>query len=161
MNTLALAAACLLLAAETGKKDPAPSDPSTTLAKSYGGKVWADGEAAPSGADQLKTWLAEKKPAAELARKGPDDPWTLNYLAIFKKAAARGPMTVWFYDKADPKFIVDQCSSENEAASVVSKGSCDLDPDHGFNKGRSYVVKVGQIINGKFQPYAAGEVKLK
>jgi hypothetical protein len=161
MNTLAMAAACMLLAAETAKKEPPPADTSTTLAKSYGGRVWADGQTAPAGADQLKNWLAENKQAAELARKGPDDPWTLNYLAVFKKAAARGPMTVWFFDKTDPKNIVDQCSSENEAASVVSKGTCDLDPDHGFNKGRSYLVKVGQIIKGKFQPYAAGEVKLK
>jgi hypothetical protein len=43
----------------------------------------------------------------------------------------------------------------------VYHGTYDLDPDRGFNKGRTYVIKVGQIIKGKFMPYATAELKLK
>ena len=160
MKLLALAAAFLALAAAK-KKDDAPVDPSAQLARTYGGRVWARGESAPAGGDELRTWLAANKPSAQLEHKNQDGAWTLTYLAVFKKAAPRGPMTVWFFDKQDARNIVDQCSAENAEASVVSKGTCDLDPDHGFNKGHSYLVKVGQLIKGRFQPYAAGEVSLK
>jgi hypothetical protein len=82
-------------------------------------------------------------------------------VAVFKKPAAKGPITVQFYDKEDPKNVVDQDSPSNDAATLVYQNTYDLDPDHGFNKGRTYVMKVGQIIKGKFQPYATGELKLK
>jgi hypothetical protein len=162
MKLLIAVAACSIVAAAQNagiaKEEPATD---ATLAKNYGGRVWTDGESAPPRGDQLKGWLAANHTGAELTRKSPEGSWTLNYVAVFRKAAAKGPMIVSFFDKTDPKNIVDQCTRENPEASVVSKGTCDLDPDHGFNRGRSYLVKVGQIINGKFLPYAAGEVSLK
>jgi hypothetical protein len=37
----------------------------------------------------------------------------------------------------------------------------DLETNNGFNKGHTYIIKVGQIIKSKFVSYATGEVTLK
>jgi hypothetical protein len=56
---------------------------------------------------------------------------------------------------------VDQFSPSSDIARMVFEGNYELNPDLGFNKGHEYFIKVGQIIKGKFQPYASGELALK
>jgi hypothetical protein len=163
MKLLMLSVA-LFAAAAAAKKNgskEASASPDATLAKAYGGRVWAAESAPPAGSDELRAWLAAHHAGGELARKAKDGPWTVAYVAVFKRPAAKGPVTLKFFDKKDQMILVEESSSENDAATVVYHGSYELDPDHGFNKGHTYVVKVGQIIKGKFQPYASGEVTLK
>jgi hypothetical protein len=161
MKLLALSALLLALSAPKKKEPPPPVDPNVAVAKMYGGKVFADEKAPASDGETLKTWLSSRPPVGEVGRKSKDGPWTVSYVAVFKKPAAKGPITVQFFDKEDPKNVVDQESPSNDAATLVYHGSYDLDPDRGFNKGRTYVIKVGQIIKGKFLPYATAELKLK
>jgi hypothetical protein len=158
MKLLTLSVALLALAGPSKKKEEAPADANASLAKAYGGKVFGNESPPPISGDELRTWLAGQRGASELERKGKEGPWNLAYVAVFKKRAAKGPVTVKFFDKAT---LVEESSSDNDAATLVYHGNYELDPDHGFNKGRTYVVKVGQIIKGKFQPYASGEVILK
>jgi hypothetical protein len=161
MKLLALSALLLALSAAAKKKEPPPPpDPNAVVAKTQGGKIWAE-EKLPAAGDALRTWLTSHPAGGVVARKSKDGPWTVSYVAVFKKPAAKGPITVQFFDKEDPKNVVDQDSPANDAATLIYQGTYDLDPDHGFNKGRTYVMKVGQIIKGKFQPYASGELTLK
>jgi hypothetical protein len=44
---------------------------------------------------------------------------------------------------------------------VVFQEQYDLDTNNGINKGHTYVIKVGQIIKGKFISYVSGEISLK
>jgi hypothetical protein len=160
MKLLALSVVLLALSAAKKKEPPPPPDPSVAVAKTHGGKVWA-AEAAPESPAALKDWLASRPPGGEVGRPTKDGAWTVSYVAVFKKPAAKGPITVQFFDKEDPKNVVDQNSPSNAEATLIYRGTYELDPDHGFNKGRTYVMKVGQIIKGKFLPYASAELKLK
>jgi hypothetical protein len=160
MKLLALSALLLALSAPKKKEPPPPIDPNVEVAKIYGGKVFAD-DKAPSTVEALKAWLASRPAGGEVGRKSKDGPWTVSYVAVFKKPAAKGPITVQFFDKEDMKNVLDEDSPANDAATLVYHGSYDLDPDHGYNKGKTYVIKVGQIIKGKFLPYATAELKLK
>jgi hypothetical protein len=161
MKLLALSVALFSVAA-AGKKDGSTAAaPDAALAKSYGGRVWSAASPPPTGSNELRAWLAAHSGGSELARSAKDGPWTMSYVAVFKRPAAKGPMTVKFVDKQDQRSLVDESSSANPSATLVYHGNCELDPDLGFNKGHTYVVKVGQIIKGKFQPYASGEVTLK
>jgi len=160
MKLLALSALLLALSSAKKKEPPPPVDPTVEVAKIYGGKVFTD-EKVPASGEALKTWLASHPAGGEVGRKTKDGPWTVSYVAVFKKPAAKGPITVQFFDKDDPKNALDQDSPANDAATLVYRGSYELDPDHGYNTGKTYVIKVGQIIKGKFMPYASAELKLK
>jgi hypothetical protein len=138
------------------------ADPNATLAKPHGGKVWVRSDPFPaSEGSKLGSYLASEKPAGEVAAKAKDGPWVINYLAVFKKPAIKGPMTVQFFEKSDPKNVVDQYSPTIDNPSLVFQSTYDLSPDLGFNKGRTYVIKVGQILKKKFVSYATGQVTLK
>jgi hypothetical protein len=160
MKLLALSAALLALASASKKKDTA-ANPNAPLVRTYGGRVWSTESPPPADGEALRAWLATQRGGAEIVRKAKDGPWNASYVAVFKRPVAKGPVTVKFFDKNDPRSVVEESSSPNGAATVIYQGSYELDPDHGFNKGHTYVVKVGQIIKGKFQPYASGELTLK
>ncbi len=138
------------------------ADPNAGLARPHGGKVWVQEEVFPAteGA-KLGAYLADKKPGAEITAKVKDGPWVIHYLAVFKKPALKGPMTVQFFESTDRKNIVDQYSPTLESPAVVFQSSYELSPDLGFNKGRTYLINVGQILKNKFVPYASGQVSLK
>lgn len=160
MKLLACFAAFLALAAAK-KKEEAPADPNAAVAKAHGGKVLVtEGDLPANEGDRLSAWLAGRPKTAEVTRKGSDGAWNIGYVAVFKKPAARGPMTVQFFEKGDDD-LVDTYSPPNDVSSVVFQATYELEPDKGFNKGRTYVIKVGQIIKGKFQTYATGELSLK
>ncbi len=163
MNILVLVGATFLSLAAAKDKGEAPAaDPNAGIAKEFGGKVWVNDDSIRAAkGDELRAWLTSHKPAIEVARKTKDGPWTISFLAVFKKPSVKGPMTVQYFEKGDAKNIVDQYSPPNEEASVIFLDTHDLEPDHGFNKGKTYVIKVGQIIKGKFVPYATGELTTK
>lgn len=149
-----------------GKKEAAAkpaADPNVGLAKDHGGKVWVTGEQLPSvEGDDLGKWLAAHPGPAQLTQKPKEDKWPMNFLAVFKKAPAKGRVTVEFVDKEDAKNTVDQFSPDTPAsASVVYQEGYDLDANNGFNKGHTYVIRVGQLIKDKFVVYATGEIALK
>jgi hypothetical protein len=158
MKAFMLAAALLALAA---KKEPAVEGPEDRLAKEHGGKVWLRPAPLPDpGVDRLVSVLGGEKPGGALTRKDKDAPWTAHIVAVFKKPNVPGPVTVQFFEANGDKDLVDQVSPPMGEASVLFRGSYDLEPDRGFNKGRRYLVKIGQILKGKFVLYASGEVSL-
>src|SRR5262245_58456472 len=160
----ALMVAVALLALGGGKKTETKTapDPNEKASKAHGGKVWVQGDnIASEQGDALMQWLGAHPAAQAIAQKAKDGPWAIQYVAVFRKPAAKGPMTVQFVDKTDPKNVVDQYSPNNDAAALVFQSSFDLDPDRGFNKGHTYLIKVGQLIKKSFVVYATGEVILK
>jgi hypothetical protein len=165
MSALALTAAALLALAPAKKgktEEPAAADANASVAKEFGGKVWVAAEAPPAvEGQQLHAWLSGHPATAEIGRASKDGAWVINFIAVFKKAAAKGPLTVQFFEKNDPSSLVDQFSPQNDVSRRVFSGSYELNPDLGFNKGHSYTIRVGQILNKKFQTYAAGELSLK
>ncbi len=100
-------------------------------------------------------------PAAEVTKKANEERWPINFLAVFKKPPAKGPLTIEFMDKKEPGTLVDQYSTETPVGTLVYQEPYDLDTNNGFNKGHTYVIKVGQIIKKKFVNYASGEVTLE
>jgi hypothetical protein len=159
-----LAATTASAAAKKTAKEATKSaaDPNAAVAKSHGGKVWVVSDSIPAvEGDGLEKWLTAHPTNLELARKGNEDRWAINFLAVFKKPPAKGPMTVMFVDKKDPKIIVDQVSPQTPGATLVYQEGYDLEQNNGFNKDHTYVIRVGQLIKGKFQSYATGEITLK
>jgi hypothetical protein len=137
-------------------------DPNTEVAKTHGGKVWVVTDSIPSSEGaELGKWLTAHPANAELTCKNHEDRWAINFLAVFKKPPAKGPMTVMFVDKKEPRIIVDQVSPQTPGAALVYQEGYDLEQNNGFNKGHTYVIKVGQLIKGKFQLYASGDITLK
>jgi hypothetical protein len=160
----ALMVAVALLALGGGKKTEtkAAPDPNEKASKAHGGKVWVQGDQIPSETgDALMQWLGSHPATQAIAQKAKDGPWAIQFVAVFKKPAAKGPMTVQIVEKNDPKNVVDQYSPNNDASALVFQSSFDLDPDRGFNKGHTYLIKVGQLIKKSFVVYATGEVTLK
>ncbi len=173
MRTLLLGLALLVAAhgpawadkkgSAAGKKGSAPAaDPNEVVGKAHGGKVWIVGANPPSvEGEDLNKWLSSHPSTSELTKKANEERWPITFIAVFKKAPAKGPITVEFVDKKDPGTLVDQFSPPSVAESVVFQEPYDLDTNNGFNKGHTYVIKVGQLIKGKFVSYASGEVSLK
>jgi len=137
-------------------------DPNTAVAKVHGGKVWVMTDSIPtSEGEELAKWLAAHPANAELTCKNNEDRWAINFLAVFKKPPAKGPITVMLVDKKEPRIIVDQFSPQTPGGALVYQEGYDLEQNNGFNKGHTYVMRVGQLIKGKFQLYASGDITLK
>jgi hypothetical protein len=137
-------------------------DPNVAVAKPHGGKVWILAGATPNvQGEELVKWLSSHPTATEITKKPSEERWPITFLAVFKRPPAKGRMTVEFVDKKEPGTLVDQYSPDTIATSVVFQEPYDLDTDNGFNKGHTYVIKVGQIIRNKFVSYATGEIALK
>jgi hypothetical protein len=159
---LLLASGSVSAAPKKPAKEAASADPNVEVAKTHGGKVWVSTDNIPSlEGDAMGKWLAAHPANPELSTGERKDRWVINFLAVFKKAPAKGPMTVQFVDKKDPKVIVDQVSPQTPGGSLVYQEGYDLEQDNGFNKGHSYIIKVGQLIKKKFEVDATGEFTLK
>ena len=148
--------------AATKKSRSQEADPNEVVGKAHGGKVWIVTGPPPSvEGEDLNKWLSSHPSASELTKSANEDHWPLTFIAVFKKAPARGPVTVELVDKKDPGTLVDQFSPATVAESVVFQEPYDLDVNNGFNKNHTYTIKVGQLIRGKFVSYASGEFSLK
>ena len=144
------------------KKGTTAADPNVVVAKSHGGKVWIVAGPPPSGeGEDLSKWLSGHAPGAEITKKPDEERWPITFIAVFKKPPAKGPMTIEFVDRKEPGTLVDQYSTETPGGSLVFQEPYDLETNNGFNKGHTYIIKVGQIIKKKFVSYATGEVSLK
>jgi hypothetical protein len=146
-----------------GDRSPAAAaDPNAAVAKVHGGKVWILTGGSPNvEGEELAKWLSSRPSATEITKQPNEERWTINYLAVFKKPPVKGPMTIQFVDKKDPGTLVAQESTQTPGGSIVFQEIYDLDANSGFNKGRTYIMKVGQILKNKFHTYATTEVSLK
>src|SRR4051812_33329470 len=71
------------------------SDPNHAVARTHGGHVWVRADALPtSDGSRLSAWLAGHAPKGDITAKTKEAPWSINYLAVFKKPAVPGAMTV-------------------------------------------------------------------
>ena len=112
--------------------------------------------------------FAKDKGLKELMRNEKKN-WEANIVAFFKRKAAFGPITYWIFDKSDKSSIKhwDPVSLKSVDWDMKALGqkhfvhSLFFDANFGFNANRTYVVFVGQIINGKNRIYAKGEITLK
>ena len=150
--------------AKTAKKAASPAaDPNAVVAKAHGGKLWILAGPLPgSEGEELSKWLSSHPSATEVSKKPNEERWAISYVAVFKSLPAKGPMTIEFFDKKEPRTLVAQDSSQTPGGdSVVFQEPYDIDVNNGFNKGRTYIMKVGQLIKGKFKSYASGEITLK
>ncbi len=161
MRALMVAAALLALAG--GKKaETKAADPNEAVAKAHGGKVWVQqSPVSEANGAELQQWLGAHPSQHEVARKGKDAPWSIQFLAVFRKLAPKGPIIVQFSDKKEPKDVVDLLPLATEAPTLVFRSNADLDPDKGFNSGHTYLIKVGQILKKQFVAYATAEFTLK
>ncbi len=150
-------------AAKKSAKSGAPApDPNEAVGKAHGGKVWIVTGTPPSvEGEDLSKWLSGHASVTEVSKKSSEERWPITFIAVFKKSPAKGPITVEFVDKKEPGTLVDQFSPPTIAESVVYQEPYDLETNNGFNKGHTYVIKVGQLIKGKFVSYASGEISLK
>jgi hypothetical protein len=149
-------------AKKTKKATATAADPNEVVGKAHGGKVWIVSGTSPSGeGEDLSKWLATHPSAGEVTKKPNEERWPITFIAVFKKSPAKGPITVEFVDKKEPGTLVDQFSPPTVAESVVFQEPYDLDTNNGFNKDHTYIIKVGQLIKGKFVSYATGEIALK
>lgn len=158
-----LAAPAALAAKKQADSPAAPADDNAVVAKAHGGKIWI-GTEAPSNTsgDKLLAWLGTQELAGEARQKEKDGPWEIHWLAVFKSPSLAGPLTVKWFEKGDLKNFVDMYSTpDNTEATLVYRTEHALDPNLGFNKNRTYVVQVGQLIKNKFKVYAQGSVSLK
>ncbi|MBN2574275.1 MAG: hypothetical protein JXP73_06900 [Deltaproteobacteria bacterium] len=148
---------------DKGKKPAAAAaDPNAVVAKAHGGKVWIITGSAPSTeGEDLSKWLSNHKPAAEVTKKPTEERWPITILAVFKKRPLKGPITLQFVDKKEPGVLVGEDSSQTSGGPLVFQEPYDIDANIGFNKGHTYIVKVGQLIKKRFVTYATGEVTLK
>src|SRR5438552_7558594 len=139
MKVLMVAVALLALGGGKKTEPKAAADPNEKAAKAHGGRVWVQGDQIPSEqGDALMQWLGSHPATQTVGQKTKEGPWAIQYVAVFKKPAAKGPMTVQFVDKTDPKNVVDQYSPNNDASALVFQSCFDLDPDRGFNNGQAY-----------------------
>jgi hypothetical protein len=115
--------------------------------------------------ESMANYFQAKKPKIELTKRK-DGHWGGVLVAFFRKDPAHGPITVWLYDKSDKASIrakepVNVISVDTPAPKSYFVHDLDINPDLGFNKGRSYLIHVGQIIGKRHKIYARGEVTLR
>jgi len=112
--------------------------------------------------------FAKSKAKVELMRNKKKN-WESNIVAFFKRKAAMGPITYWVFDKSDKASIKhwDPVMLKSVDWDMKALGrkhfvhNLFFDANFGFNANRTYLVWVGQIINGRNRVYAKGEVTLK
>lgn len=109
--------------------------------------------------------LFEKSAPKTTLGRPKDGHWTVTMVAFFRKDSVPGPITIWLYDKGDKAALkakepVHLLSVETQPTGMFIN-DLDLSPDVGFNKGRTYLLLVGQIINKREKVYAQGEILLQ
>jgi hypothetical protein len=140
----------------------AAADPDAVVVKAHGGKLWILTSAPPSSeGEELSKWLSSHPSVTEVTKKPNEERWRIVYLAVFKRPPAKGPLTFNFVDKKEPRTLVAQDTSQSPAGSLVFQEPYDLQANDGFNKGHTYIMKVGQIIKNRFVSYVTAEITLK
>lgn len=129
--------------------------------KSLRGRVASDDKEFPDlqGKELVKYLEARIKPRT--FKKGADGIWPIYFYAILNKEAAAGPITVFIFDKKEPTEAIDARSLKNDLKTWVFRGRVELDENLGFNKGRTYELRIGQIFGKTSKIYAKFEVTLE
>ena len=92
-------------------------------------------------------------------------PWTIEVNGLLRQPALAGNALFLIYDAQDPEAIAQHevialwqapLQAGNRVAARLS-----LSPDDGFHPAHSYLIQVAQIINGKEQILAEGELRLQ
>ncbi|MCK5798357.1 MAG: hypothetical protein KAI47_14295 [Deltaproteobacteria bacterium] len=108
--------------------------------------------------------FAKEKPKIVLKR-GKAKVWEVTIVAFLKRAPYPGPVTIWWYDKADKASFKAKepvhVESVKGASGQVFSMKVVMDPNIGFNKKHAYWIHVGQIIGKRHRYYARGLVSLE
>lgn len=113
----------------------------------------------------VKKIFARQKPSVVLNRTK-DKMYKGTLVAFFKRKSLAGPITLWIYDKSDKASIkarepVWVKSFDNVKPAKHWVYDLVLDENDGFNKNRTYLIWVGQIVGTRNRVYAKGEVQTK
>ena len=105
-----------------------------------------------------------KRPKVDLKR-GKDGHWHCLLVAFFRRRSVPGPITLWYYDKDDKESLKARepvnVESVDATPTRVFVRQLDIDPDIGFNKNHTYLLRVGQIIKNRERVYARGALALE
>lgn len=135
------------------------------LPKKLRGKIFA---ASPriedASRDKLLARFSKAKPSSALPR-GKDKHWKGTLVAFLKKRCYAGPITIWYFDKSDKSAVKKKQFSHMESTPhgkerEIVVHDIDLDPDVGLNKGRTYIIHLGQLLGRRRVIFAKGEVTL-
>lgn len=132
-----------------------------------GKAFFADAKALDVSVAALRKRFRGKKPRAKLARQAKKKKWVTTVVAFFRKQSFPGPITVWFYDTSDKQAIKAHQPTHlitiDAKPTRVLRRTIDVFENDGFNKGRSYLVKIGQIVGkrGRERIYARGVISLQ
>ena len=98
-------------------------------------------------------------------KRNKEKAWAVEVVAFFRKESFGGPVTFWIYDLKDKASIRARepvtAKSIDATPTKIFVHKLFIDPNLGFNKNRSYLIRVGQIIKGRHKIYASGQVDLK
>lgn len=113
----------------------------------------------------IKRYQNEKKATSKLAFDKVRKRWKGTVVGFFKRFPYGGPITVWLYDKADKDAIKSKTVSHLASVTKPKPNELfvhdlELDPNDGLNKGRTYLLLIGQIVGRRELIYARGEVTL-
>lgn len=139
------------------------------VAEARKGKVFFSSEEIKDQAFKACAQKFAKAKSSAILMRNKKKNWETYIVAFFKRKAALGPVTYWVFDKSDKASIkhwdpVMLKSVDWDMKALGQKHfvyNLFFDANFGFNANRTYVVMVGQIINGKNRIYAKGEVTLK
>lgn len=114
---------------------------------------------------KLLSRFGKAKPESTLVR-GEDKHWKGTLVAFLKKRCYPGPISLWYFDKSDKDALKKKQFAHMEAtphgkAREIIVYDLDLDPDVGLNKGRTYIIHLGQLVGKRRVLFAQGEVTLK
>ena len=108
--------------------------------------------------------FSKQRKAHLLLKRNKTKVWKATVVAFPKRVPYPGPITIWWYDTADKEAI--KARHPTHAESVYTKASSVfvhdivMDPDDGFNSGRTYRIYIGQIIGKRSRYYAKGTLTL-
>lgn len=137
---------------------------SAKIPKRLKGKVFFSTEKVLDSAEAKVVKAFKKAKPKIVLKRQKDKRWKVTVVAFFKKAAAKGPITVWFYNAANKAPLKKQDPVFVQSLNVEAKNhlvyELDIDPNDGFNKMKSYWIYFGQIFGSKNKIYAKGKVQL-
>jgi hypothetical protein len=151
------------LLAQTAVGHAQSKSPKSAIAKNMLGKVYFSEQGIRD--QQPQALMAQfSKVTAPFKIKPKDKKWTFSIAAFFRKLSYDGPMTLWFYDKADKAALkanepVDIKSIPAQPTKIYCS-ELELSTETGFNKNTTYILQVGQIIGKNNQIFAKGEFTL-
>jgi len=148
---------CLVVPVLGMLAQPAEAGGKKTLAKVKGKVYLTNFVLDDTSLEAVAEKFSDKKPSFALKRSS-GNIWSATMVAFLDRTPARGPITLWFYDKDDSSKPLFTKSVDRRKATKHFIYDMLLDGDRGFKMCHIYVMQVGQLIRGKKKIYATGEV---